>query len=110
LFDEVLAREYGDYRYARSHRLTIDTYSLQHPQDYMRSAKSFVAHLTGMCAALEREDTIAVNQAVVRWLSDAVPVERPEDVPPLERGQLTIVDLHGASDPEEYVLRVREGP
>ena len=40
LFDEVLAREFGDYRYSREHRLTVDVYSLQHPAEYMRSAKS----------------------------------------------------------------------
>ena len=74
----------------------------------MRSPKSFAAHLTGIGAALERDDTIAVNQAVVRWLAGATPVERPEDVPPLQRGQLTIVHLHGAADPEEHLSRVRE--
>ncbi len=74
----------------------------------MRSAKSFAAHLTGICAALERNDTIAVNQAVGRWLDGAAPIERPEDVPPLERGRLTIVHLHTAPDPEEHVSRVRE--
>jgi hypothetical protein len=33
LFDEILAREFGDFRYGRTHRLTVDTYSLQHPAD-----------------------------------------------------------------------------
>ena len=44
LFEEVIAREFGDYRYSRRHRLTVDTYSLQHPERYMRSGKSFTAH------------------------------------------------------------------
>jgi hypothetical protein len=108
LFDEVVAREFGDFRYARAHRLTVDTYSLQHPHEYMQSAKSFAAHLTGLCAALDRDDAIAVNRAVVRWLDGAAPVGRPEDVPPLQRGALTIVHLHTAADPEEHVTRVLE--
>ena len=29
LFHEVIAREFGDYRYGRIHRLTVDAYSLQ---------------------------------------------------------------------------------
>jgi len=53
LSDEILAREFGDYRYARMHRLTVDVYALQHPAEYMRSAKSYAAHLTGMYAALK---------------------------------------------------------
>ena len=54
LCDEVLAREFGDYRYAREHRLTVDAYSLQHPDEYMRSAKSYAAHLTGAYVAFVR--------------------------------------------------------
>ena len=30
-FDEILAKEFSDYRYGKVHRLTVDTYSLQHP-------------------------------------------------------------------------------
>ena len=37
LFHEVIAREFGDYRYGRIHRLTVDVYSLQHQEKYMRS-------------------------------------------------------------------------
>ena len=37
LFEEILAREFSDYRYGRIHRLTVDAYSLQHPDEYMRS-------------------------------------------------------------------------
>lgn len=108
LFDEVCAREFGDYRYARLHRLTVDTYSLQHPRQYMRSGKSFVAHLTGICAALEYDETVAINQAVQRWLNGPKVVERPEEPPPRKRGDLTIVYIHGAADTEEHVQRIRE--
>ncbi|MCA1556630.1 MAG: DUF5946 family protein, partial [Acidobacteria bacterium] len=69
LFEEILAREFNDYRYGKIHRLTVDAYSLQHPDEYMRSGKSFAAHLTGMYAALESEDAPAVNQTVQKWLS-----------------------------------------
>src|SRR5262245_45089265 len=69
LFDEVIAREFSDYRYGRVHRLTVDVYALQHPAEYMRSAKSYAAHLTGMYAALESDTTEATNRAVQQWLS-----------------------------------------
>src|SRR3982074_1852880 len=69
IFEEILAREFSDYRYGKIHRLTVDAYSLQHPERYMRSGKSFAAHLTGMCAALEYEDSPDLNRAVQKWLS-----------------------------------------
>ena len=86
LFDEVLAREFGDYRYAREHRLMVDAYALQHPAEYMRSAKSFAAHLTGMCAALEHGETAEVNRAVQKWLNGPPSVPRPRPSGPAAAG------------------------
>ena len=108
LFDEVLAREFGDYRYARLHRLTVDAYSLQHPQKYMRSGKSFAAHLTGMCAAMESKEVAAVNLAVRFWLDGPKAVERPSDPPPRQRGDLTVIYIHDAADAEQHVQRIGE--
>lgn len=108
LFDDILAREFSDYRYGRLHRLTVDTYSLQHPERYMRSGKSFAAHLTGLYAALERDDTEDINRRVQRWLSGTQALERPSPPPPGERGELTILHVHQAADPEEHLGRVRE--
>ena len=108
LFDELLAREFTDYRYARLHRLTVDTYSLQHPERYMRSPKSFAAHLTGMCAAMEGEGADAVNGAVQRWLNGPRAIERPDDVPAGRRGALTVIYVHQAADADDYLRRVQE--
>ena len=107
VFEEILAREFSDYRYGRIHRLTVDAYSLQHPDEYMRSGKSFAAHLTGMCAALESEDALSTNQVVQRWLSTNPQIEKPAHIPE-RRGGLTITYIHGAADAEEHVKRVRE--
>jgi Family of unknown function (DUF5946) len=85
LFEEILAREFSDYRYGRLHRLTVDAYSLQHPDAYMRSGKSFAAHLTGICAVFEYEETLAINQEVQKWLSTNPKVEKPAQIPE-ERG------------------------
>ena len=108
LFDEILAREFGDFRYAREHRLMVDAYSLQHPTEYMRSAKSYAAHLTGMYAALERGGADRVNRAVQTWLGKPQTLQRPGDPGPRQRGRLTIVHVHEAREPEEHVRRVRE--
>ena len=107
LFEEVIAREFSDYRYGRTHRLTVDAYSLQHPDKYMRSGKSFAAHLTGMCAALEHEDAQALNQEIQKWLSTNPQVDKPAHLPE-HRGNLNITYIHGAPDADEHVNRVRE--
>src|SRR5678809_222167 len=86
LFDEVLAREFGDYRYGREHRLTVDCYALQHPAEYMRSAKSYAAHPTGVYAALEGDGTADVNRAVQKWLNGPQAFERPDHPAPHQRG------------------------
>jgi hypothetical protein len=107
LFEEVLAREFSDYRYGKIHRLTVDAYSLQHPDEYMRSGKSFAAHLTGMCAALEYQDALTLNQVVQKWLSTNPDIAKPAQLPE-QRGDLTIAYIHSASDADEHVKRVRE--
>lgn len=70
LFETIGLREYEDMRLARYHRIVVDVYALQHPGRYGRSAKSFAAHLTGLCAWLENEtNSRSVNALVQRWLS-----------------------------------------
>jgi len=108
LFDEILAREFSDYRYGRTHRLTVDVYALQHPTEYMRSAKSYAAHLTGMYAVLEDDVSFFTNRAVQEWLNGPKTLTRPDHPSPLERGALTVVHVHEANDPQEHVRRVRE--
>lgn len=107
IFEEVIAKEFGDYRYARTHRLTVDAYSLQHPEPYMRSGKSFAAHLTGMCAALEYDATLEINRAVQKWLNGPRVVDKPTRLPD-HRGELTILHVRAEIDPEEHHKRVRE--
>ena len=108
LFDEVLAREFGDYRYAREHRLLVDAYSLQHPDEYMRSAKSYAAHLTGAYVALEHGAVAEANRAILQWLNGSKALQRPDQPAARERGTLTIRHVHMATDPDDHVRRVRE--
>lgn len=108
LFDEVLAREFGDYRYAREHRLMVDAYSLQHPDEYMRSAKSYAAHLTGAYVALEHGSAPETNRAVQQWLSGSKALQRPGQPEPEHRGTLTVLHVHAATDSDDHVRRVRE--
>ena len=108
LFDDVLAREFGDYRYAREHRLMVDAYALQHPDEYMHSAKSYAAHLTGAYVAIEYEAAAETNRAIQKWLNGSKALHRPDQPEPGQRGELTILHLHMATDPDDHVRRVRE--
>jgi hypothetical protein len=107
LFEEILAREFSDYSYGKIHRLTVDAYSLQHPDEYMRSGKSFAANLTGIYAALEVEDGLALNQMVQKWLSTNPKIDKPDQIPK-HRGNLTIAYIQSAVDANEHSKRVRE--
>ena len=78
----------------------VDAYSLQHPAEYMRSAKSFAAHLTGAAAAVERpREADRINEAVVRWLSTNPMLVRPSEPAPGSRGHATVDDVLRADDP-----------
>ena len=103
-FEELGARRFSDPRYARWNRLMVDAYSLQHPAEYMRSAKSFAAHLTGAAAALERPgEADGLNAAVVRWLSGNPKLERPAEPPAGARGEVTVADVLRAEDPASAI-------
>lgn len=106
LFESIGLREYDDMRFARYHRIVVDVYAMQHPDRYGRSAKSFAAHLTGLCAWSEGEaDVTSVNASVQRWLSGPSPIDKPP-LPP-SYGAVTIRELVDADDPLRYgeVLR-----
>jgi hypothetical protein len=106
LFESIGLREYEDMRFARYHRIVVDVYAMQHPERYGRSAKSFAAHLTGLCAWIDDQaGAQSVNAVVQRWLSGPSPVAKPQ-VPP-SYGAVTVRDLVDADDPFRYSEAVR---
>ena len=106
LFEEVVGREFSRPELFRVHRLTVDAYSLQHPDPYMKSAKSAAAHLAGMCWSLEFGGGPEVSRALSRWL-DGAP-DLPTIAPPAgcERGAITVRDVDEAADSAEHIRRV----
>jgi hypothetical protein len=81
-------------------RLTIDIYSLQHPERYCVSAKSLAAHLTGLCWALEH----GIGEGGLRELQRRLEVRRDLVKPPIPtgHGNLTVGDIAGVAGPDEY--------
>lgn len=98
LFDTFRVRELNELASGyRSTRLTIDVYSLQHPERYCVSAKSLAAHLTGVAWALDHGGGERGLQVLQRCAKPPLPAER---------GQLTIAGLAAASDPDDYMVRL----
>lgn len=105
-FDSLLARDYEDARYFAVHRLFVDAYCLQHPDDFCRSAKSLAAHLVGLQAVVEGGgDTARGPDALRRWLDG--PGSLPKPQVPDARGGLTLSDLPRGDDPGAWAIAVR---
>jgi hypothetical protein len=105
LFDELGVLSYSDYRYGAAHALAVDAYSMQHPERYGRSAKSYAAHLTRLCCGVEHGGAAEMYGAIQRWLNGSVPLEKPAVLS--RRGALTIADLDFNVAAPEYTERVR---
>ena len=104
-FDEALARDFSDARYFRVHRLFVDTYSLQHPDEFCASPKSLAAHLVGLCMILEDEASKATGGAELRaWLDGKRDLLKPEI--PRQRGAITIGDLPMDAEPAAWAEAV----
>ena len=105
IFDELGARAVGDYRYGHLRRVVTDAYCVQHPDRYCRSVKSLLAHLCGLCCALEYAASPRVYDALQRSLNAHVSIEKP--LLPDFRGNATVSDVAAAHDVESYERRVQ---
>jgi len=90
-------------------RLLVDAFAMQHPARSCKSAKSYAAHLTGLCSGVEYNGSQSVYAALQRWLSrrvEDIGITRPTE--PEQRGKLTIRYIYGAPTPEERAARLHE--
>lgn len=106
LFESRMSLETHDYRYARLHRLVVDRYCLQHPQQYCVSAKSLMAHLAGLCIAIERDGGQNVYRALQKSLNGNPSLVKP--ALPETKGNYTIADVLNTSDADGYARWVNE--
>ena len=104
-YGEVLAREYQDPEYFAVHKFTVDAYAVQHPgHPSPQTIQSVAGHLIRLCLMLERNISTerannAIKAAVEKtyiWLE-----------PPASMGSLTVVEVHGAGNPDEHRRLVR---
>lgn len=103
----MMARAAADVRFARAYRSAVEAYAMQHVERFGVSAKSYAAHLTGLCCVVEHDADAPMLAAIARWLDGPSPVEKPA-VPPPPRGRLTLDDARRAEAPEAHAARVRD--
>lgn len=105
-YEELLARDYEQAAFFAVHRMFVDTYSLQHPERYCRSAKSLAAHLVGLGQILEDGIPAATGAPALRdWLDG----KRELDKPPLPeaRGAITLGDVEGIDEAGAWRVAVQ---
>ena len=108
LFGEVLAREYSDYAYARTHRRTVDAYAVQHPgQPSPQTTRSVAIHLVRLYLVLERglpaDLATRTMQKLAGHKSGYFWLEPPDHV-----GPVTVADIWAAPDADAHATLVQE--
>jgi hypothetical protein len=108
IYGEVLAREYSDPAFMAIHRLTVDTYAVQHPgTPSPQSIQSVGVHLLRLCLILERGFTdaaaakampeLARQKHSFHWLT-----------PPASLGDKTVLHVWNARGATEHTQAVWE--
>ncbi len=108
LFDRVQEREFSDPEFFHMHRLTVDAYSLQHPEQFMKSSKSAAAHLAAMCWSMERGRAAHLPPPLKAWVDGPRTFTLVPPPPAGARGRITVASVVDAVDAAEYGQRVAE--
>ena len=109
LYGEILAKEYGEYRYPElTHRLTVDTYSVQHPgQPGRQSIQSVNGHLFSLYLVLVKNLSGKEATKMLGRLLEKEPKFEWLD-PPAPNGQKTVLDVLQSKDRQDHERKVRE--
>jgi hypothetical protein len=74
--------------------LVVDAYALQHPDEYCESARSYAAHLTGLCCGVEHPGDQKLYWQIARWLDGPATIQKPPVLDARGRQNIsTIVDV-----------------
>jgi hypothetical protein len=108
VYGEVLAREYLDPALLGIHRLTVDTYAVQHPGKPSRqSIQSVCMHLVRLKLQLERglgpREANDAMLALGRHKREFVWLD-----PPASRGDLTVIEVRACPDRRQHEASVRK--
>jgi hypothetical protein len=111
-YGELSEKEASDYRYMRHHQMTVDAYCAQHPgTPSPQAVRSVAVHLVGLHLQLEREPSAeglyAARQRIAS-LGKGGELNLAWLEPPASPGEVTVLHMLGAGDPEEYGERALE--
>ena len=106
-FGAVLEREYSNPGLMDIHRITVDTWAVQHPGDGSRRAiQSVGLHLARLLVQLE--DGLSGERSNSAMLDFASRKAELPELPPRKSYRMTVADVVGAVEPDshrEAVLR-----
>ena len=95
-FDRLSAKAWETPVRAVMHNMVVDAYAMQHPDEYCVSAKSYAAHLTGLCCGLEHPGDHKLYWQIPRWLDGPSTIVKPPVID--VRGRKTITTITDVSD------------
>ena len=106
-FGQVLEREYSTPTLQDVHRLSVDSYAVQHPgRDSRQAIQSLGVHLSRLCLFLERglsaEDANAAMLRVAGSKASMSHLQRPSHL-----GEVTVIDVLAASGVDAHREAVR---
>jgi len=104
-FDELSALSSTSPVRASVHNLLVDAFAMQHTEEYGRSAKSYIAHLTALCCSVDAPGDQKLYWGIGRWLNGPVRLARPADIS--MRGTMTVADARAIQDAADYTQVVR---
>jgi len=90
-FDQLSAAAWRELTGAAVHNLVVDTYAMQHPEEYGRSAKSYLQHLTALGCALDHPTDAQLYWSITPTFEHTPAPAKPSLL--RERGHLTIAHL-----------------
>lgn len=106
VYQEVVARELGEFRHPEIHRVTVDAYAAQHPGEPSRkSIQALAAHLIGLYLVVEKGVPARFASEGIQQAVDS-PLTFTWIEPPPKRGAPTILDVRGATHLAEHTRRV----
>lgn len=109
IYGDILAKEFGEYEYPQpTHRLTVDTYAVQHPGvPGKKSIQSVNIHLLSLYFVLVKK----IDGKKVTQMMGQILEANPDFVwldPPIPNGHIKVDHIKTAINLEDHILKVEE--
>jgi hypothetical protein len=85
----------------------VDAYAMQHVEQYGKSAKSYSAHLMGLCCFAEHKAAPEAYRAIHIWLDGKAKTAKPAIIALGQRGKTTLQDVVREETAAQQLARSR---